>query len=131
MNINTIVQNVTTFIQNKLSIPLIPIPAVMLICSTLKRPGLSSMLITSRVISRLPSLGINTGVNIDGSENLLNQVLYVTIDEIVNAIKNDSKTEIAIAPGSITTVGKGANSGGPVVITSTNVQAISGSGITR
>lgn len=131
MNINSIVQNITSFIQNKLSIPLIPIPAIMLVCSTLKRPGLSPMLIASRIISRQSEFGATVGVNIDGSPNMMNQLIYVMTDEIVNAIKMESKVEMAIAPGAITTTGTGANSGGPVVITSTNVQAVGGSGIVR
>jgi hypothetical protein len=131
MNINTIVQNITSFIQNKLSIPLIPIPAIMLVCSTLKRPGLSPMLIASRIISRQSEFGATVGVNIDGSANMMNQLIYVMTDEIVNAIKSEGKVEMAIAPGGVTTVGTGANAGGPVVITSTNVQPIGGSGIMR
>ena len=131
MNISSIVQNISSFIQNKLSIPLIPIPPVMLICSTLKRPGLSPMLISSRIISRQSEFGATVGVNIDGSPNMMNQLIYVMTDEIVNAIKSEGKVEMAIAPGGITTTGTGANSGGPVVITSTNVQPIGGSGIMR
>lgn len=131
MNISSIVQNISSFIQNKLSIPLIPIPPVMLICSTLKRPGLSPMLISSRIISRQSEFGATVGVNIDGSPNMMNQLIYVMTDEIVNAIKSEGKVEMAIAPGGITTMGTGANSGGPVVITSTNVQPIGGSGIMR
>ena len=131
MDISSIVQNITSFIQNKLSIPLIPIPPIMLICSKLKRPGLSPMLIASRVISRQSDFGATVGVNIDGSPNMMNQLIYVMTDEIVNAIKMESKVEMAIAPGAIMTTGTGANSGGPVVVTSTNVQPIGGSGIVR
>ena len=57
MALNNIIQNLSTFIQNKLSIPLIPIPAIMLVCSTIKRPGLSPMLITSRIIDDMGEKG--------------------------------------------------------------------------
>lgn len=114
-----------------MSIPLIPVPAIMLICSTIKRPGLSPMLIASRIITRQQDFGAPVGVNIDGSPNLMNQMFYVVADEIVNAIKMEGKVEIAIPPGGITTIGTGANAGGPVIVTSNNIMPVSGNGIVR
>lgn len=131
MSINSIIQNVSSFIMNKMSIPLIPVPAIMLICSTIKRPGLSPMLIASRIITRQQDFGAPVGVNIDGSPNLMNQMFYVIADEIVNALKMEGKVEIAIPPGGITTIGTGANGGGPVIVTSNNIMPVSGNGIMR
>ena len=131
MSINSIIQNVSSFIMNKMSIPLIPVPAIMLICSTIKRPGLSPMLIASRIITRQQDCGAPVGVNIDGSPNLMNQMFYVIADEIVNALKMEGKVEIAIPPGGITTIGTGANGGGPVIVTSNNIMPVSGNGIMR
>lgn len=131
MNINSIVQGITSFVQNKMSIPLIPVPAIMLICSTIKRPGLSPMLIASRIITRQQDFGAPVGVNIDGSPNMMNQMFYVVADEMVNALKMEGKVEIAIPPGGITSIGTGANAGGPVVVTSNNILPVSGSGIMR
>lgn len=131
MSISTIVQNISSFIQNKMSIPLIPVPAIMLICSTIKRPGLSPMLIASRIITRQQDFGAPVGVNIDGSPNMMNQLFYVIADEIVTALKMEGKVEVAIPPGGITTIGTGANAGGPVIVTSNNITPISGNGIMR
>lgn len=131
MSISSIVQNISSFIQNKMSIPLIPVPAIMLICSTIKRPGLSPMLIASRIITRQQDFGAPVGVNIDGSPNMMNQLFYVIADEIVTALKMEGKVEVAIPPGGITTIGTGANAGGPVIVTSNNVTPISGNGIMR
>jgi hypothetical protein len=131
MALNNIIQNLTSFIQTKLSIPLTPIPAIMLICSTIKRPGLSTMLITSRAINKMGEKGVPIGVNIDGSPNMMNQLIYVIVDEIVNALKMEGKVEVSIPPGGITSLGFGANAGGMVSVTSTNVGAVSGSGIMR
>jgi ABC-type amino acid transport substrate-binding protein len=94
MALNNIVQKLTTFIQNKLTIPLVSIPAVLLLCSTIKRPGMSPMLITAKTINRMQDSGIPIGVNIDGSPNLMNQMCYVLIDEMVNALKNGEVTAI-------------------------------------
>lgn len=131
MALNNIVQKLTTFIQNKLTIPLVSIPAVLLLCSTIKRPGMSPMLITAKTINRMQDSGIPIGVNIDGSPNLMNQMCYVLIDEMVNALKMDGKVEVAIAPGAITSLGFGANAGGMVSVVSSNTSPVSGSGIIR
>lgn len=131
MAITNIIGKLTSFIQNKLSIPLIAIPAVLLICSTIRRPGLSPMLITSRIINRQQEFGAPVGVNIDGSPNLMNQMYYVMVDELVRALKMDGKVEVAIPPGAITSLGFGANSGGMVSVVSSNTMPVGGSGIIR
>lgn len=131
MALTNIIEKLSNFIQNKLRIPLIPIPAIMLICSSIKRPGLSPMLITARIINRQQEFGAPIGVNIDGSPNLMNQMFFVIVDELVKALKMEGKVEVGISPGAITSVGFGANSGGMVSVTSTNVSPIFGSGIMR
>lgn len=131
MALTNIIQKLSNFIQNKLRIPLIPIPAIMLICSSIKRPGLSPMLITARIINRQQEFGAPIGVNIDGSPNLMNQMFFVIVDELVKALKMEGKVEVGISPGAITSVGFGANSGGMVSVTSTNVSPIFGCGIMR
>jgi hypothetical protein len=57
MNIGSIVENFSTFMKKWVSIPLIPLPAIMLVCASIKRPGLSPMLISSRIISRQSEFG--------------------------------------------------------------------------
>lgn len=132
MALNNIIQSLTSFIQNKLSIPLIPISAIMLVCSTIKRPGLSPMLITSKIIDRMGGeVGAPIGVNIDGSPNMMNQMYFVIVDELVNALKLDGKVEIGIPPGGIISAGTGVATAGLVSVTTTNVGAVGGSGIIR
>lgn len=131
MALTNVIQKLTSFIQNKLSIPLIPIPAAMLICSTIKRPGISPMLITARIINRQQEFGAPVGVNIDGSPNLMNQMFFVVVDEMVKALKLEGKVEVAIPAGGITSMGFGANSGGMVSVVSTNTAPVAGSGIIR
>ena len=131
MALNNMIEKISSFIQNKLSIPLIPIPAIMLICSTIKRPGTSEMLITSRIINDMGERGALIGANIDGSDNMMNQMYYVMVNQILNALKFEGKVEIAIPPGGITTTGFGANAGGEVTVVSSNLGPVSGSGIIR
>ena len=131
MNVSNIVENISSFMKKWVSVPLIPIPPIMLVCASVRRPGLSPMLISSRIISRQGEFGARVGVNIDGSPNMMNQLFYVIADEIVTALKMEGKVEVAIPPGGITTIGTGANAGGPVIVTSNNVTPISGNGIMR
>ena len=131
MALSNIVDRLSSFIQKKINIQLASIPAIMLIYSTVKRPGLSPMLITSRIINRQQDFGAPVGVNIDGSPNLMNQMFFVIVDELVKALKLEGKVEIGIAPGAITTMGHGTNAGGMMSVVSTNVGPVSGSGIMR
>jgi hypothetical protein len=131
MAITNIIEKLSSFIQNKLSIPLTAIPAALLVCSTIRRPGLSPMLITSRIINRQQEFGAPPGVNIDGSPNLMNQMYYVIVDELVKALKMEGKVEIGIAPGAITSLGYGANAGGMMQVMSYNTSNVSGRGILR
>jgi hypothetical protein len=126
MNISNIIGNIGNFIQSKMSIPLIPIPAIMLVCSALKRPGLSSMLIASRSISRLESMGITSGPNIDGSPNLVNQAIYVVVDEMVKAIQTEGKVSVAVPPGGLQIQGTGMSPNGPVTFMGMNNSAVGG-----
>lgn len=131
MALNNIIESLSSFIQNKLSIPLIPIPAIMLVCSTIKRPGLSPTLITSRIINEMGEKDAHIGVNIDGSPNIMNQMYFVIVDQLVKALKLEGKVEVAIPAGAITSLGFGANAGGAIEIVSENIGAVSGRGIIR
>lgn len=130
MNIEKICQSINKLLE-KARAPLIAIPAVMLICSAIKRPGLSAMMIASNIIRRQSEAGAPIGANIDGSKNIAEAMEVIRVEEILKAIHLDGKVEIAIPPGSITSVGTGANSGGPVVVTSVNTMPVSGFGIFR
>ena len=131
MALNNIIESLSSFIQNKLSIPLIPIPAIMLVCSTIKRPGLSPTLITSRIINEMGEKDAHIGVNIDGSPNIMNQMYFVIVDQLVKALKLEGKVEVAIPAGAITSLGFGANAGGAMEMISKNVADVSGRGIIR
>lgn len=131
MALSNVIQRLTTFLQSKTQKLLLPISAVMLICSAIKRPGMSAMVIASRVINRLPEVGAINGNNIDGSPNIMNKVIYVLCDEMVKALKLEGKVEVGIAPGSITSIGFGTNAGGGMTIVSTNSNAFSAPGIVR
>ena len=82
------------------------IPAITLLCSLVQRPGLSSNATTARIITRLGGLGLPTSKMPDGSENMMNQVIGVIVDEIFKALKYEANIQGACTgTGIIKTVG--------------------------
>lgn len=111
--------------------PVTPIPPILLLCEILDRPGLSAISLTSAIISRFPEIGIPTGVNVDGSENLINKYTKVVVEEIIKEFQNHAVINCAIEPGSINFTGMGGNAGGPVAVNGTNTAPTSVGGIIR
>ena len=105
------------------------IPPLLLLCEVFQRPGLSAIALTSAIIRRLPEAGIETGVNADGSPNKINQFVRVLCEEIVTEIKDNAKVTCVLQPGTINSIGTGANAGGPVVVTSDNTMPVNTMGI--
>ena len=105
------------------------IPPLLLLVGVIQRPGLSAIALTSAIIKRLPEAGIETGVNADGSPNKINQFVRVLCEEIVTEIKDNAKVTCVLQPGTINSIGTGANAGGPVVVTSYNTMPVNTMGI--
>ena len=109
--------------------PLQTIPAIILVCSAINRPGLSAMLITSNIIRRQSEAGAPIGPAKDGSANIAEAMERIRVEEIVKALKMDAKIQIGIPIGGIQFTGTGANAGGPVVVTGFNINSPHGIGI--
>jgi hypothetical protein len=128
------VESIVTSIKNlfgAVRVPLVPIPAMMLGGGASGRPGISSMMVASNVIRRLPEVGAPVGPNTDGTANIYEGIVRLIVEEVVKAIKLDGKIEIAIPPDAIKSVGQGGNAGGPVVVVSKNVNPVQGVGVLR
>lgn len=106
--------------------PFQAISGLIMVCSLAKRPGLSAILSTARIINEINKNGINTGPMEDGSPNQLDIVVHEITKEIYRALREDANIQTAMGPGSFTTLGQGANAGGPVVITSTIINYAKG-----
>ena len=100
--------------------PFQTVPALPLQAESSMRPGLSADVLASKIISRLPDIGIPTGPNPDGSRNVVNDFVKIICEEIVNSIKNDSLVLATIPSGSIKITATGGNVGGPVQSTGQN-----------
>ena len=101
--------------------PLATIPAILLICSAIKRPGLSAMLIASKIIRRAAEKGIPTGTAADGSASLWLALEAIRAEEYVGAIKLDSRVQASLPIGGMQVMANGSNSGGPLVARGFNV----------
>ena len=107
-------------------VPLTYIPAIMLVCSAVQRPGLSAMVIASNIIRRQTEAGapIDTGGVSEAMER-------IRVEEMVNALKLDARVQVGIPIGGIQITGTGSNAGGPVAITGFNINAPHGDGIVQ
>lgn len=96
------------------------IPPILMLYEIANRPGLSAIALAAAIISRMEQEGFNTGVNPDGSENMNNKFIRILSEELINEIKNNARVECTVPVGSISIVGAGGNSGGPITITGYN-----------
>ena len=126
--INTIAQGIENAFKT-VRPALQSIPPLLLLVGVIQRPGLSAIALTSAILRRLPEAGIETGVNADGSPNKINQFVRVLCEEIVTEIKDNAKVTCVLQPGTINSIGTGANAGGPVVVTSYNTMPVNTMGI--
>lgn len=113
------------FKENRLKIPRFSLFQILLAKT---RPGLDSDVISSEIISKFEKIGIPNGPLEGGTPNVMEEYTRVLTDEIVDAIQSDMRVDIAVDAG-MTVFGSGANSGGPIVTTGSNVAPHSGSGL--
>ena len=123
--------NKITGVMNKIRVPVIPIPPILLLCSVFKRPGMSCMLATSKVIKRQSEFGAPTGLLPDGSPNMMNSLIYVNMCETMEEIRKNAVVEAVIPANTIVITATGGNAGGPVTVVGTNTNAIKATGIIR
>lgn len=128
MNIQQICDGITKAIE-AIRVPFPYIPATILVCSAVQRPGLSAMLIASKIIQRQSEAGAPTGSAADGSANVAEAMERIRVEEMVRALKMDSRIQVGIPIGGIQITGTGANAGGPVQITGFNINSPHGDGV--
>ena len=102
---------------------------ILLICSMVRRPGLSTIHSVSNIVKDLNRLGIPTGPMPDGSANLTVAFTFANTKEIYRGIKKDMSIQVGIQPGTMSSFGTGSNSAGPVTVISTNTTPSMGHGV--
>jgi len=104
------------------------ISRLLMVCSMMKRPGLSVITSVSNVANALAGLGIPIGTMPDGSTNLTLGFLNEYTSEIFRALKFDASVQVGIQPGTMSSVGVGSNAGGPMTVISNIINAGQGYG---
>lgn len=129
LNIAEEIANFLSFLLNedRAQVPKLSIRQILLAKG---RPGLSSEILSSSVISRFPEIGIPTGPLVGGATNVMENFVKVFCEEVVDAIQNDLRVDVVVDPGT-TVSASGGNGGGPVVCVGATVVAGTGIGVAR
>lgn len=106
--------------------PASKIPSILMICSLLKRPGLSCLKSTANIIANQAKFGAPTGDLPDGTSNMMNGLINIITCEIFRALREDANIQLAIAPKAITVQTNGANAAGPVISVGFNILPVTG-----
>lgn len=106
------------------------IPSALLLAGSKLRPGLSPIMIASKIISRQNEAGAPIGVLPSGAPNVSEAMEVIRVEEIINAILTEARIDVAINPG-ITLTASGGNAGGPIQVIGTTIGIGSGNGIIR
>ena len=127
VDISTICSSCITAFES-VRIPATIMPSPLLYTGCLMKPGISPMMVTSNIITRQTEAGAPYGPNADGSKNVSEAMEMIRVEEIMKAVRDDGQVQVVIPPGTIQFLGTGANSGGPVTVTGTNLNFITGIG---
>lgn len=120
MNLESIIQSINKLFD-KIKTPAEVLPPFLLKCTTETRPGLSAYKTTTNIISDLQKLGINTGPNPDGTDNVINQYTYAVVKNIYDSLKKDAVVHGLIGSNSLFIQATGGNAGGPIVANGSNI----------
>lgn len=113
--------------EDRIPVPSLSIPELLM---AKIRPGLSAEILTSTIISRFEEIGIPSGPLLNGHTNVMEQYTKVIMEEIVSAIQNDMRIDVATDPGASVTA-TGANAGGPLTAVGATVAPHTGTGVAR
>ena len=120
MTLDSIVNSLTETL-NSVRGPANLLPAFLIKCLSLNRSGLSAYKIAAEIIQNNQKLGIPTGPNPDGSDNLINAFSYNIARTFVSALHNDASVQCAIPMQSLLIQATGGNGGGPVTCIGSNL----------
>ena len=100
MGISQICQTIKNYFEN-VRVPFPQMPRILLVCSMIKRPGLSVVNSVSNIVKDLNKLGIPTGPMPDGSANLTVGLVFASTKETYRAIRKDMSIQVGIQPGTL------------------------------
>lgn len=121
IGIENITNSIRKLFTTTLQKPANVIPAIVMICSLAKRPGLSTIISVGNICQNLAEEGIPTEPLPDGTPNLMVKFARAITKEIYRSLKEDANIQVALPSGALNITVTGANAGGPVVSTGTNI----------
>lgn len=101
MGIEQICKTISNFFNN-VRPPFPQLPRLLMVCSMIRRPGLSTIQSVSNITKDLNKLGIPTGQMPDGSSNLTIGFSYAVTNEIFRALKQDASVQGGVQSGTLT-----------------------------
>lgn len=122
MGIQQICNTITNFFKN-VRPPFPQLSRLLVVCSAIKRPGLSTIQSTANIVKDLNKLGIPTGPMPDGSPNLTVALAFASTKEIYRGMKEDASIQVGCQPGTMMVTAYGSNAGGPIVVQGMNMSA--------
>ena len=75
------------------------IPPILIMSGAAFRTGLSPRKIAARIIARQSEAGAYSGILPDGSDNVMEQMELIRIQEIINSLQTEAKLTTIIPPG--------------------------------
>jgi len=100
MGISQICESIKNFFSQTRP-PVQQLPRILLVCSLIKRPGLSTIVSVSNIVKDLNMMGIPTGPMPDGSPNLTVAHAYAVTKEIFRALKLDAVVQVGLGPATL------------------------------
>ena len=100
MGISQICETIKNLFTNTRT-PVQQLPRILLVCSLIKRPGLSTIVSVSNIVKDLNMMGIPTGPMPDGSPNLTVAHAYAVTKEIFRALKLDAVVQVGVGPAAL------------------------------
>jgi len=122
MGIAEICQTINNYFS-RIRPPFPQLNKILLVCSMIRRPGLSVIQSVANITRDLNKLGIPTGAMPDGSPNLTLAFAFASTKEIYRGIKMDMIIQGGTVPGTGVVSVTGANGGGPFTAFGTLVQS--------
>ena len=106
---------------NNIREPFPQLNTILLVCSMIRRPGLSTIQSVSNIVKDLNRLGIPTGPMPDGSANLTVGVMFASTKEIYRGVTEDASIQGAVVPASANVVVAGVGGGAGTIVNAPRV----------
>ena len=121
MNISSLIEIVNRSLD-KVKVGLQHIPAVLLICTCIRRPGFSSIITSAKIYADMFE---------NENDEIVKAFVFNVVDKIKRNLQDDGVCFIAIPPGNLKVQLVGGNAGGPIALKGSNINFIFTWGIIR